>query len=92
MDPLELWIQIERVVDEQRLNYEKMRVGGYGSVGAKDALRHAATDLRMLAERFRAITAKGLTADDLKRINQEHELRWARRKRPGVYKNRDVDG
>jgi hypothetical protein len=92
MDPLELWIQIDRVIDEQRLNYEKMRVGGHGSVGAKDSLRHAATDLRLLCERFRAITVKGLTEDDLKRLNQEHDLRWARRRRPGVFKNRDMDG
>jgi hypothetical protein len=92
MDPLEIWKHIERVVDEQRLNFEKVRAGGHGSVSARDALRHAATDLRLLSERFRAVTARDLTVEDLKRIDQEHDKRWARRKRPGVYTQRITDG
>lgn len=75
-----LWEEIEKLVQSQRLNKERVAAGVHGCITAKGELRRAANDIRLLSEHFRAITRKDISPDELGRVSAKHEAKWAKRK------------
>lgn len=74
---LALWKDIERLVESQRVDRERVAMGGYGSRTALENLRRTAHDIKLRCEHFRAITKPG---DDLTAVDAAHEEKWKKRK------------
>jgi hypothetical protein len=74
---LALWKDIERLVESQRVDRERVAMGGYGARTSLLSLRRTAHDIKLRCEHFRAITGK---TGDLLAADLVHEVRWQKRR------------
>jgi len=78
-----IWEEVEKLVQSQKINKEKVAARGYGCMRAQINLRRAANDIRLLSEHFRAITRKPRFLGDLESVSRIHEARWNKRQVKG---------